>query len=395
MSRSFDDNHSFGYSENTLPRVERSQTTWAQHKSHRSRQNKPHHVRPNHESPELVCENISPFPDHTMIIPQNRRPADSVHVVPSETYTQLPSARNLSRRLKSSKEDEQRLKYNAAFYSERGRREMDVAPSPREKGLNLENIGSSVPQHRLAFTQQLQTLQPNSSQSMYCRGESVMKHDVLLRRRPSVSHDVESRTYSPMPRIPNPHSLVPRLNLPPDLGLSRENTLVEYSRRSGVQTTPTAQENTGPCFSSTPRDNFTMKPKEISDPLDYIQEHQVQEKKYSILPSIGTPRHKRKGKGGNSQHLNQLDYTREQYESDAEFFSDYNTTMDSPDIISHEGPVPLPPIQISSGRRNHRETQTRKHSVTSGHKEGDEQLSSSEISFSERLITETSPPGSK
>ncbi|XP_067651003.1 uncharacterized protein [Haliotis asinina] len=383
MSHSFDDNQSFGYSDNILPRVERSQTAWVQQKPHRGRQNNPLHVRDNHESPELVCENISPFPDHTVVIPQDRIAADSGHDSLSETLTRLPSARNQSRRLNSSKDNVQRFKHNAAFYSERGRRENTLVPSPPDKG------------PRSAFTQPLQTSQPNSGQLMYCRGESVIKHDVLLRRRPSVSHDVENRTYSPMPRIPKQRCLVPRLNLPPDLGLSRENTLVENSWRSGVQATPTTPEHTRPSFCATPRDNFLMKPKELSDPLDYIQPQQVQERKYSILPSIGTPQQRSKGKRSKPQHLNQLDYTRDQYESNAEFFSDYNTNMDSPEVISHISPIPLPPIQVSSGRTDCRETPTKKHSAASGHGDREELVLSSEISFSERLITETSPPVSK
>lgn len=76
--------------------------------------------------------------------------------------------------------------------------------------------------------------------------------------------------------------------------------------------------------------------------MDDIQE--IKQKKYPVLPSIGKPFHdpKQEEVDDDDPTINQLDFTREHIENEADFFADYrvNTSVVKPTPRT----VPLPPI---------------------------------------------------
>lgn len=99
---------------------------------------------------------------------------------------------------------------------------------------------------------------------------------------------------------------------------------------------------------------FPAKPRELYDPLQGIMPSNrlVSQRKYYVLPSIGNHQHDLilRRQRSNVETLNQLDYSRDNYEDDAEFFAKLielkrEANHSSTPLPNRTVVNPLPPIQ--------------------------------------------------
>lgn len=97
------------------------------------------------------------------------------------------------------------------------------------------------------------------------------------------------------------------------------------------------REEIGRANFSTPADLQFL---DITRPLDHLTD--LHERKYAVLPSIGGIKNLHHDEE-NLMHLNQLDYTRDHIEEEADFFSDYRTNTSLVKMTPKNNP--LPPIK--------------------------------------------------
>ena len=84
------------------------------------------------------------------------------------------------------------------------------------------------------------------------------------------------------------------------------------------------------------------KSRRLFERWDSHQDNVIPQRKYTILPQIGNPRFI-SIQDSRHQFVNQLDYSRDNFEKDADFFADYNKSWNHEEVISVRG-VPLPPL---------------------------------------------------
>ncbi|XP_041348386.1 uncharacterized protein LOC121367978 [Gigantopelta aegis] len=92
------------------------------------------------------------------------------------------------------------------------------------------------------------------------------------------------------------------------------------------------------------------KSRRLFERWDNHQESVIPQRKYTILPQIGNPRFI-SIQDSRHRFVNQLDYSRDNFEKDADFFADYNKALINEEVLSVRG-VPLPPLNTARLKLN-------------------------------------------
>ncbi|GFR60389.1 hypothetical protein ElyMa_005406100 [Elysia marginata] len=103
--------------------------------------------------------------------------------------------------------------------------------------------------------------------------------------------------------------------------------------------------------------NFPAKPKELIEPLDGLlpSESPVTQKKFLVLPSIGHSMMRRQR--SNLETINQLDYSRQDMEDEADFFAGYHNHAPN-----HSSKAKTASFSQHSKHKHHRQSKHKKHS---------------------------------
>ncbi|XP_021361437.1 uncharacterized protein LOC110455575 [Mizuhopecten yessoensis] len=205
-------------------------------------------------------------------------------------------------------------------YQENGDAERDQASGDFMKLDNATNHSSRRSVHIDAPSIHLSAETTKTNISLQMDSDQEEHHEID--EKSSVSSEELSNTFSHLPinHIDNDNNRIP---------------FIDTSRQTSVPTP------------------VNLNLRDIIEPLEEWSRVQsgIQERKYPVLPKIGKKKNKSKESGRDNKQFemvnyNQLDYTREKMENEADFFSDYRINTSCVKETPRQNP--LPPIRQNS-----------------------------------------------